>query len=436
MSIRYKFIYLHNYSLGKCYKIKDVHKLKKTDIENTIIIPDNDNVKIPAIIKYMGSKKPIIDFITTSINDIHIPESIVCDLFSGSCSISAALRKKFDFISNDIQEYSSVLAQTYFSDLSKYNFKNLEQEIKENATNHVNLFKESFSNYFYDYSVITDLKVYQKVELAQRKLIKEKFDIDFHLFVKHYSGTYWSFEQCVWIDALRKTAEKYKDEKIYYAILSSLMYAMSYSTQSTGHFAQYRDGNSVEAMKNIIIYRLKNVYDLFSKKLEELVNSLDNHLKKITTTTFSYEKCLKNLPQKSTVYADPPYAPVHYSRFYHVLETLVKYDYPELEFKGRYRGDRHQSPFSQKSNAKQAFKELFEGIISANSQMILSYSGSGVVPIEIIISLTKQYFFEGYQVEVKEVDHKHSTMGRFEDQNRDVIEYLVIAKFSNYEYAN
>ena len=35
--------------------------------------------------------------------------------------------------------------------------------------------------------------------------------------------------------------------------------------------------------------------------------------------------------------------------------------------------------------------------------------------------------------EVKEVDHKHSTMGRFEDQNRDVIEYLVIAKFSTYE---
>jgi adenine-specific DNA-methyltransferase len=386
-------------------------------------------IEIPSIIKYMGSKKPIINFIVSNIEDIHLDGKPICDLFSGSCSISAALRKKFDFISNDIQEYSSILGQTYFSDLSKYEFKILEQEIKENASNHINLFKEKYSNYYYDYTLIKDLKEYQKIELSQRKLIKEKFNIDFHLFVKHYSGTYWSFEQCAWIDAIRKSAEKYKDEKIYYAILSSLMYAMSYSTQSTGHFAQYRDGNSVDAMKNIIIYRLKNVFDLFSKKLEELVNSLDNHLKKITTTTFPFEKCLKNIPQKSTVYADPPYASVHYSRFYHVLETLVKYDYPELEFKGRYRGDRHQSPFSQKSKAIQAFKELFEGIIQANCQMLLSYSGSGVVPIEIIISLAKQYFFDGYEIEVKEVEHKHSTMGRFEDQNRDVIEYLLIAKF-------
>src|SRR5690606_3747596 len=133
---------------------------------------------------------------------------------------------------------------------------------------------------------------------------------------------------------------------------------------------------------------------------------------------------------------DPPYAPVHYSRFYHVLETLVKYDYPDLEFKGRYRGDRHQSPFSQKSNAVNAFKELFNGIIHAKSQMILSYSGSGVISIDLIISLAKQHFNNGYIVDVKEVDHKHSTMGRFEDRSRDVTEYLVIAKFNDEARAN
>jgi adenine-specific DNA-methyltransferase len=208
------------------------------------------------------------------------------------------------------------------------------------------------------------------------------------------------------------------------------MYAMSYSTQSTGHFAQYRDGNSLDAMKNIIIYRLKSIYELFIKKLKELVEILDNSLKEITTTTLSFQECLKTLPPGSTVYADPPYAPVHYSRFYHVLETLVKYDYPTLDFKGRYRDDRHQSPFSQKTQAMKAFKDFFQGIIDAKVQMLLSYSGSGVVTIEAITTLASEIFStDNYSLELKEVDHKHSTMGRFEDQNRDVIEYLLIAKF-------
>lgn len=407
--------------------------MKNIKTNNIIINSNIEKTTIPSIIKYMGSKKPIIDFIINNIEDIHLNGAIVCDLFSGSCSISAALRKKYNFISNDIQEYSNVLAQTYFSDLSRYNFLVLEKEIRINAEIHVKYFEDNYKEYFYDYRLINNINDYQRVELKQRKLQKENFDIDYHLFVKHYSGTYWSFEQCAWLDALRKCAENYKGQKIYYAIISSIMHCMSYSTQSTGHFAQYRDGNSIDAINNIIIYRLKNIYDIFFKKLGELVLNLDNNLMVINTTTMSFTECLKNVPFGSTIYADPPYAPVHYSRFYHALETLVKYDYPELEFKGRYRNDRHQSPFSQKTKAIQAFKELFEGIISAKSQMVLSYSGSGVVPIEVIINLAKKYFVEGYDIVVKELDHKHSTMGRFEDQNRDVIEYLVIAKFLKYE---
>ena len=59
------------------------------------------------------------------------------------------------------------------------------------------------------------------------------------------------------------------------------------------------------------------------------------------------------------IYADPPYSSVHYSRFYHAIESLVKYDYDIPTFKGRYRSDRHQSPFCQKQNVKGAFELLF-----------------------------------------------------------------------------
>lgn len=384
--------------------------------------------EIPPIIKYMGSKKPIIDFITSNIQSIHKPGKPVCDLFAGSCSVSAALRKQFDFISNDIQEYSSILAHTYFSDLSSCDFEEIKLKIDTIAFEHLSYFKANYPELFFDYQKIRTLKDYQRIELKQRKLTTTNFETDFHLFVKNYSGTYWSFEQCVWFDALRKSAEAFKGEKVYYAMISSIMFAMSYSTQSTGHFAQYRDGNTLDAMHNILTYRIKSVYDLFSKKLNELVSSLDNHLKKITTTTSSFTESLQNLPRGCTVYADPPYAPVHYSRFYHVLETLVRYDYPTIEHKGRYRDDRHQSPFSQKSKAEDAFGTMFRLLASKKHQMLLSYSGTGVVPIDKIVRLARQYFGSPYTIDVKEISHQHSTMGRFEDHTRDVTEYLIIAK--------
>jgi adenine-specific DNA-methyltransferase len=385
---------------------------------------------VPHIVKYMGSKKPILTFVTDNIAAVAAPGETVCDLFAGSCSISSILRNEFNFYSNDIQDYSRILGEMYFSDLSCYDADGIIHQVLAVADCHLRWFGQHFGELLYDYSAIHDLDRYQDIESNQRSLFEgTAFDTDFHLFTKYYSGTYWSFEQCASIDALRKAAQVFDGQPIFYAILSSIMYAMSYTTQSTGHFAQYRDGNTVEAMKNILIYRRKDLVQLFVKKLRELIRNINTPSKRLVATTMGYGACLEQLPERITVYADPPYAPVHYSRFYHALETLVKYDYPNIEHKGRYRMDRHQSPFSQKSNALNAFGEMFDGVACKDSQLVLSYSGSGVVAIEDIQQLAAERFNgSSYAVTTKTLDHKHSTMGRFEDHERDVIEYLIIAK--------
>src|SRR5262249_36827888 len=73
----------------------------------------------------------------------------------------------------------------------------------------------------------------------------------------------------------------------------------------------------------------------------------------------------------SVVYADPPYTRDHYSRFYHVLETMALRDVPRLTdrirhgraiSRGLYRENRHQSPFCIKSQAPAAFADLFSGV--------------------------------------------------------------------------
>ena len=65
----------------------------------------------------------------------------------------------------------------------------------------------------------------------------------------------------------------------------------------------------------------------------------------------------------SSVYIDTPYTGEQYSRFYHILETVSKYDNPQLEYKAKYRTDRFTSNFSLKSEVKKEFKEIWQNLI-------------------------------------------------------------------------
>ena len=387
------------------------------------------NTELVHIIKYMGSKKPILDFVLYQISEITPKNGTVCDLFSGSGSISGGLRNKYDVIANDIQTYSEVLAQTYFSDFTQYTAEEVYEDLERTSNIHVRELYQFFPELFDDLYKLGTVTGFATFEKKQRDLIDRDFiGVDYYLFTKYYSGTYWSFQQCVWIDSLRRTAEAYRNTPIYYAILSSLMYAMSYTSQSTGHFAQYRDGSTDEAIENILTYRQKSISKLFKRKFVQLLDTYRSPSKDLTTYSLDFKDCLEKIPEGTTVYADPPYAPVHYSRFYHALETLVRYDYPDLEHKGRYRMDRHQSPFSQKSNAPTAFSDMFEKIAKRKCQMVLSYSGTGVISIEELMRLLSIHFNKSkYNIKTLALDYKHSTMGRAEDKDRDVIEYLIVA---------
>lgn len=382
----------------------------------------------PHFIKYMGSKSSLIDYLSTTIRDLYEGETI-CDLFAGSATLSGALGGSVRMISNDIQEYSSVLARTYLSNYASIDLHRILEEITSSAAEKVDSFTRSHPQYQFDYSNADNLKSFQDLELRQQKLIDYDFhEQPFHLFTKYYSGTYWSYEQCVWIDAIRAVAEEYKAEIVYDTILSCLMFAMAYNAQSTGHYAQYRDPTDMKSMTDIAIYRNKEILPYFTRKFKEICEwgsvVTENHI----VTTLDYKDCLDEISEKTIIYADPPYAFVHYSRFYHALETLVKYDYPEVLYKGRYRVDRHQSPFCKRSEVNDAFIKLFRKTARTESKLVLSYSNTGMISLEKIVNLAKESFGSKYDISYKAVDYTHSTMGRKKDKSRDVKEFLVIAK--------
>lgn len=384
----------------------------------------NDPERIPHLIKYMGSKREILYEINEAINELCVDSSCICDLFSGTAVVSAAFLDQYDIISNDIQQYSGIFAHTYSANLSESLESKFSEIVVRKAEKLVNEFYTLYSQYHFDYSEISNYEDLLDIENRQQLLIKEKFDTGFSLFARNYSGTYWSYEQCVWIDSLRAVAEDLKNTVGYYAILSALIFAMSYTSQSTGHFAQYRDVTK-QNVEDILSYRKKDILPLFVKKLDELISLLNTTpVHSITVTSLDYLDCLRIIPDNSIVYADPPYSAVHYSRFYHVIETLVRYDHPHLEYKGRYRDDRHQSPFDKRKEVSEAFRQLFKAVDERKSHLVLSYSDNGLMKSDDLLKIGMHALGDHYDISLRSKNYIHSKMGRSDENRMGVNELL------------
>lgn len=304
----------------------------------------------------------------------------------------------------------------------------------DRASNIVADVRECVEGSIFSYGSDITLSEFNQAEVAQRELINREFYHGWHLFLKNYSGTWWSAEQCMWIDAIREVAEEYRFDPVYDVILASLMFSMAYCSQGTGHYAQYRDAKSTSSLKDILIYRRRDIASYFLRKYEEVFSCLYDSPRELDfgVTTKDYSVCLDEF-QGGTVYADPPYCFVHYSRFYHALETLVLYDYPELQVKGgsvvkgRYRVDRHQSPFSISSQVEGAFEKLFNGVGCSGSKLVLSYSNTGMIELNRMVEIAND-IFGGKSLELLTMDHQHMTLGRTGVRHRDVKECLLLVK--------
>lgn len=392
----------------------------------------------PQVIKYMGSKAKIIKFVTEGLQEAYRGGAI-CDLFAGACTLSGALGHTAPIISNDIQSYSKVISQVYLHRLSIAAQKLSPLEITERASTIVAKTRKSLPQDL-TYPVSPDLPDFNEIDQQNRDLINKIFPGKYHLFVKFYSGTWWSAEQCMWIDALREATDQilYEgriNQGDHGFILTCIMHAMAYCGQGTGHYAQYRDAKTTSSLADINLYRQKSIAEHFARKFVALkawntanVSTQANH----QMLSMDYVDCLKQL-SGGTVYADPPYAFVHYSRFYHAIETFVLYDYPDLQIKGgaivkgRYRDNRHQSPFSIRSQVPEAFTALFKGVEGSGSNLVLSYSNSGLFKLSEMFELAQDCIGKYYEISALTTDHTHMTMGRREDRDREVEEALLVA---------
>lgn len=330
-------------------------------------------------IRYMGIKSKLLKDIIPEIKKITPKNGIVCDIMAGSGTVSYALKEHFTVITNDIQEYSYTICKAVIENNSQ-------------TINHITAKKDLEKNYLNN--------------LKNKK---------FNLFEKIYSDTYFSKKQCCEIDSIRYAISLIKNKNKKYLYLTALM-CMMCSIQSTpGHFAQYMPSTH----KRIVPLRKMNAYNEFLKKCDDYNNVYFNK-KNNKCYCLDYKLLLKNnlIKNVDTVYLDSPYSQEQYSRFYHVLETLVKYDYPKVEYKAKYREDRFLSEFCYKKTVKKEFQTIVEYCSKNNINLVISYSNKALYDIKSLEKLCKQYYLN---VKNKYISYSHSTQGKGTKKLKEVI---------------
>lgn len=374
-------------------------------------------------IHYLGSKLRLIPAIRSVLNRV-APTGPLCDLFAGSGTVSIAMADTRPVVSVDIQEYSRLICSASLA--PPPNILSLGVALRSSAQESTLLsrlrnalkplleyedrciaaaitgdpdalcdFVEHGSLTLFDDGAAShahqDLK--HALELSLTRLIDDNLARSVEALVtRQFGGAYFSFRQAIELDALLETAHTLPSALRDAGVALVLSTASEIVNTVGKHFAQPirpRDNKGVpkrQLVKRIISDRNIDVFDahrVVTQRYARLPRTLGPHhtIRDDFASFLAQKSC-----DVAVFYADPPYTRDHYSRFYHVLETMALRDKPEVSrtmihtdsapriSRGFYRADRHQSPFCIKSQAANAFAKLFDGVHRFGVPLVLSYS--------------------------------------------------------------
>lgn len=362
---------------------------------------------------------------------------IVLDAFSGMCAIGQSVGSRRPVWNNDIQTFPSRVASAMFT--SKLSAPSREKAIgvisgfyQDNKNELVTRFSarleaEDKSLATNDFAAVS--KYYktaehignsQSLSNIRQQLSDQPLQFPYCLFTITFSDGYFGFFQSIEIDSIRYAIAQGEINQLLSSdearwLLIALCHTISKVATTTGHFAQYLNVNE-NNLKCYLTKRRRSVWSVWLDCFSELkpIGSLQWRAKNkvFNMDSLSLLQRLSMSEQKpSVIYADPPYTNDQYSRYYHVWETLVKYDYPNALGKGRYREDRFISPFSTKTSVKWAFGELINRTRALGADLILSYPSEGLLQktgTDLFALLREHY----PKVDLAyKCDHLHSTMG-------------------------
>ena len=326
--------------------------------------------------RYIGNKHKLIEWIFSILEKECTGKSFT-DIFAGTGVVSAVASKHFDeVILNDFL-YSNHSIYKAFFDIGEWDQDKINGIIK----NYNNINGE---------------------------------DLDENYFSVNFGGKFFSKNSAKIIGFVRENIEENREnltEREYHMLISSLLYSTDKIANTVGHYDAYFKKEFVEDnffMRPIDPIEVKSVL-IFREDANYLAKKI----------------------QTDIVYIDPPYNSRQYSRFYHVLETLTKWDKPKLHGVALKPEPENMSDYCRVS-AKDRFAELVNDINA--KYLVVSYnntyeSKSNSSQNKITLEEIKNILNKRGKTKIFEKDYRHFNAGNTDFKNHK--EYLFVTKTSH-----
>jgi adenine-specific DNA-methyltransferase len=346
--------------------------------------------------KYMGSKRAMLTNGLGHLIDREIGKAKrFVDLFAGSSAVTrhAACSHNIPVLAFDLQHYSKVLAGAVLD-----RDQPLVADTIWSAWN-----KRAQARFSKLAGVPVTDTINSKSVAAFRIWSAQQSGV----ITRAYGGHYFSPTQASWIDSFLETLPTKISEKN--VALAALIDAASQSAAAPGHTAQ--PFQPTRGARKYLETSWK--VDLPSKVALGLKALASIHAIQIGASNVAdANKAAQQVREGDLVFLDPPYSGVHYSRFYHVLETIARMECGEVSGVGRYPppSERPRSSYSMKGEAIEALDDLLATIAHRGGKAIVTFPDhecSNGLSGESIIDMSAEYF----RISIKEVDSKFSTLG-------------------------
>ncbi len=328
--------------------------------------------------RYTGSKYKLMEWIRELIKD-NCEGKTFFDVFAGTGVVTEYLINDYEkFIINDFLYSNEVIYKGFL--------------LQEN----------------YDMDKLTNIvEIYNKKD--RRKLKDNYVSINF-------GDKYFNVNDAKLIGQIRedlenKISKKEINNKEYYILLSSLLFSIDKIANTCGHYDAYRKIDNIES---------KFKYELIlPKKLDKK--------QKIEIYRDDSNKLAKEV-KADIAFIDPPYNSRQYSRFYHVLENITKWEKPELYGTALKPKEENMSEYC-KTSAPKIFKDLIDNLNV--EYIVVTYnntynSKSSSSKNKITLEEIKEILEEKGKTKVFDKPYKFFNAGKTDLKNHK--EYVFITK--------
>ena len=373
-------------------------------------------------IYYLGCKTSFTSAIKAAIDEVDPCGGRLVDLFAGTGSVGAALGAFREVTTVDVQEYSRVLCSAVLSppDLSQTEIGNIVASALHDETTKQTLWcLQPLIEHERDCiaaAAIGDFNALVELIESPPLVVRAITELEapptrfndasseavhrFHetglwqsaetTVSRYFGGLYFSFTQAAMLDAVLTVANSSVEQNQNPLKAAALSTASQLVNTVGKQFAQpIRPRDKSGAVKPSLVKIVQrdrsldalNLYQTWLGRYAQLPRAIGRPQ---ALRQDYLDAIAQNASSFSVIYADPPYTRDHYSRFYHVLETMCLRDNPVISkvmkdgslvpSRGAYREDRHQSDFCVRSTAPAAFESLFRTAREYDLPLVLSYS--------------------------------------------------------------